>query len=279
MPVLLQQGHRQDPVQAHGHHRQAVPRTGESQGPAALARPGGAVHPARRPAGLPRPRDGVRQHGRHPAGLRGGTRPRRRRRPGDRGGPDRMVHRGLAPRNRGHLGGRRRPDGGRTRRVHAQDPGGTDHRGDRQPRGLQPGRGQGSHPDPRRQGGRIGVEEHQLRGGGRERRHQAGQGRSSSACRSWTRTASVRCWQTARRTQRRGSGIAAADAAGDARADAEEDHQEAWPNELPHRRVRKRPAAALLELARRPRRRVRRSWPAGTRPRWTSATRAIPGTG
>ena len=46
-------------------------------------------------------------------------------------------------------------------------------------RGLQPGRGQGSHPDPRRQGGRIGLEEHQLRGGGRERRHQAGQGRTA----------------------------------------------------------------------------------------------------
>ena len=120
--LLLHQGHHQDPVQAHGHHGQALPGTGEGESPAAVAGPRGAVHPARRPAGLARPRHRVRQHGRHPAGLRGGARPRRRRGPGDRPGADGMVRRGLAPRHRGPLGGRRRPDGGRTRRVHAAGP-------------------------------------------------------------------------------------------------------------------------------------------------------------
>ena len=50
------------------------------------------------PAGLPRPGHRVRQHGRHPAGLRGGTRARGRRGPDHRRGAEGMVCRGLAPR-------------------------------------------------------------------------------------------------------------------------------------------------------------------------------------
>ena len=86
--LLLHQGHHQDPVQAHGHDGQALPGAGKSEIPAAVAGPGGVVHPARRPAGLARPRHRVRQHGRHPAGLRGGARPRGRRGPGHRPGAD-----------------------------------------------------------------------------------------------------------------------------------------------------------------------------------------------
>ena len=86
--LLLHQGHHQDPVQAHGHHGQALPGTGEGEVPAPVAGPGGPVHPACRPAGLARPRHRVRQHGGHPAGLRGGARPRRRRGTGHRPGAD-----------------------------------------------------------------------------------------------------------------------------------------------------------------------------------------------
>ena len=53
---------------------------------------------------------------------------------------------------------------------HAADPRGADRRRHRLAGGLQPRRGQGGDPRPRRQGLGLGVEEDRLRGGGRERR-------------------------------------------------------------------------------------------------------------
>ena len=137
--LLLHQGHHQDPVQAHGHDGQALPRAGKGQDP---SRCGGSwwrlsirhVGPraSRALATAFGSMDAIRQASEEELAHVDGVGPV------IAAGADRMVRRGLAPRHRGPLGGRRRPDGGRTRRVHAPDPGGADHGGDRQPRGLQP---------------------------------------------------------------------------------------------------------------------------------------------
>ena len=163
--VLLQQGHGQVALEADGHHREAVQRTRKGQDPAAVARPGGAVHPARRPAGIASLGHPLRHHGRHPAGLGGRARGCGRRRPHHRSRPQGMVRRGLAHRHHRPLGSRRGPDEGRTGRVHSAHPRGAVRGGHRDPGRLQPRRGQGGHPGPRRQGGRVGFEEDQLSGG------------------------------------------------------------------------------------------------------------------
>ena len=102
-----------------GQRRQAARQPREGQAAAAVAGAGGAVDPARRAdrgagAGAG---DGVDRA--DPQAARRGARRRRRRRPGDRRGGARVVRRRLARRDRRALGGRRRADGGRGRRVHA----------------------------------------------------------------------------------------------------------------------------------------------------------------
>ncbi len=57
----IQQGHGQDAFETDSHHRKALQGTGESQDPAALARPGGPVHPARRAPRVPGPGHGLRR--------------------------------------------------------------------------------------------------------------------------------------------------------------------------------------------------------------------------
>ncbi len=81
----------------------------------------------------------------------------RRRRSDHRRCGARMVRGGLAPRHRRQVARGRRPDGRRTRRRSNAPSEGLVHRGDRLADRVLPRRGQGGHPRPRRQGGRVGL--------------------------------------------------------------------------------------------------------------------------
>ncbi len=107
------------------------------------------------------------------------------------------FERRLAPRDRRQVGGGRRLDGRRARRVDAAHARGPERGGDRIARGLQPRLRQGGDPVPRRQGGGLGVEEDRLRRGRRQRRlegrqgrgargHDPGRGRLQAAARGWS---------------------------------------------------------------------------------------------
>ena len=89
------------------------------------------------------------------------------------------FRRRLARRDRRQVGGRRRPAGRRARRVDRPHARGPDRRRHRVAPGLQPRLGQGGDHRPRRQGGRVGLEEHRLRRDRRQRRLQGGQGRAA----------------------------------------------------------------------------------------------------
>ena len=106
---------------------------------------------------------------------RGAGRGRRGRRD-HRRRADRVVLRRLAQPDRRRMGGRRGADEGRAGRVDHQAPRGHEHRGHRHAADLQPRCREGSDHRPRRQGRRLGLQEHRLPGGGGGRRVQAGQG-------------------------------------------------------------------------------------------------------
>ena len=151
----------------------------EAQDQAAVAHPGGAVHPPRRADGGARAGERVRLAGPHRRGQRG--RPGRggRGRADDRGVAARVVRCRLAPGDRGEVAGRRRaargpglgpeprrgPAAGRRVRRHHRHAGRDE-----------PGRGGRGGAAGRRQGDLLGVQEDRLRGGGRERRLQVRQG-------------------------------------------------------------------------------------------------------
>ena len=94
--------------------------------------------------------------------------------PDHRRGGRRVVRRRLARRRGPPLGRRRGADAGRGRRAGAAHPGGADHRGHREPGGLQPRPGQGGDPAARRQGCGLGVQEDVVRRGRRQPGHQGG---------------------------------------------------------------------------------------------------------
>ena len=136
--------------------------------------------------------------------LAGRARDRRGRGPDDRRLGGGVVHRRLAPVDRGQVAGGGRP----ARDARLRPVGGVGAAARRGDRGhhrhaaqLQPRRGRGGGPRRRRQGVVLGVEEDQLRGGGRECGLQARQGRR--ARRPDTRRARLQA--AARRRARRDS--------------------------------------------------------------------------
>ncbi|AAS05602.1 LigA [Mycobacterium avium subsp. paratuberculosis K-10] len=172
------------------HTAAAEPAEGEKG--CAVACFGGAVDPARGADGGARPGDRVRRSGLDHVGVHRAARRGGGGRPDDRGGAHRMVHRRLAPRDRGQVAGRRRADGRRARRQRAAHAGGADGGGHRVAGRFLPRRRQGGDPGARRQGRRFGVEEDRLRGGrrfaglqvrqgGRARRAHPGRGRLPQA--------------------------------------------------------------------------------------------------
>ena len=130
-----------------------------------------------------------------PRRQRGGARRRRGRGSDDRRGRDRLVRGRLAPRDRRRLGGRRRVDGRRARRVDRPHARGPHDRGHRLPGALHPRLGEGGDHQPRRQGGGIGVQEDRLRRRRGQRRLQGRQGRAARRTRCSTRTSSRCCWR------------------------------------------------------------------------------------
>ncbi len=170
---------------------------GEQPIGAVVAGAGGAVDPSRRTDSGSGTGDRVRLDGRDPWSVRGGARGRGGCRADDRRVGDRVVHRRLAPRDRRQVGGRRRQHGRRARRVDAPHPRGPHRRGHGLAGRLLPRLRQGGDPVPRRQGRGLGLEEHRLRRGGRQRRLQGrqggaarrpgpGRGRIQGAAREWT---------------------------------------------------------------------------------------------
>ena len=153
----------------------------------AVAGAGRAVDPTRRADRGPGAGHRVRLDGRDPGGVGGAAGRGRGGRPDHRRVGDRVVRRRLAPRDRRQVGGGRGQHGRRARRVDAAHPRGPDHRRHRFTGRLLPRLRQGGDRVPRRQGGRLGVEEHRLRRGRRQRRHPRPTRPSSSVCRSSTR--------------------------------------------------------------------------------------------
>ena len=149
--------------------------------PAAVAGAGGAVDPARRADRGPRAGHRVRLDARRSA-----TRDAERLAGRRRGGPDdRRGGRGVVRRSTGTRAIVDKWAAAGVRMADERDESvprtleGLTRRGHRVAGRLQPRRGQGGDPGPRRQGRRLGVEEDRLRRGRRRPGLQGGQGRSA----------------------------------------------------------------------------------------------------